>query len=43
MQSEIEERCAIDDLEEFGLAYDVEASQQSDAELEVLEGVISID
>ena len=39
----MEERCAIDDLEELGPAYDVEASHQTDAELEVLEGVICID
>ena len=41
VQSEIEKRCADDDLEEFGPAYDVEASQQTDTE--VLEDVICID
>ena len=43
VQSEIEERCANDDLEEFGLADDVEASQQTDAEVDVLEDVVCID
>ena len=33
-QSEMEERCANDDLEEFGLAAADEASQQTDAEVE---------
>ena len=36
LQSEIEERCANDDLEDFGLADDVEASQQTDAEVDVV-------
>ena len=40
VQSEMEERCANDDLEEFSSADDVEASQQIDTE--VLEGVICI-
>ena len=43
LQSEIEERCANDDLEDFGLADDVEASQQTDAEVDVLEDVVCID
>ena len=34
VQSEMEERCATDDLDEFGPADDVEASQQTDAEVE---------
>ena len=45
-QSDMEERCgrcANDDLEKFGLADDVEASQQTDALVEVLEDVICID
>ena len=37
----MEERCANDDLEEFGPpADDVEASQQTSAKVEVLESVI---
>ena len=36
-------RCANDYLEEFGLANDVEASQQTDALVDVLEDVICID
>ena len=32
-QSDIEERCVNDDLEEFDRAYDVEASQETDAEV----------
>ena len=43
VQSDIEERCANDDLEEFGLADDVEASQQTGALVDVLEDVIYID
>ena len=38
VQSKMEERCANDYLEEFGPADDVDATQQTDAE--VLEGVI---
>ena len=41
--SEMDEQCVDDDLEEFDSAYDVEASQQTDIEVEVLEGVICID
>ena len=43
IQSEIEERCANDDLEELGPADVFEASQKIDAGVEVLEGVICID
>ena len=39
----MEERYANDDLEEFGPAYNVEESQQTDVEVEVLEDVICID
>ena len=39
----MEERCANDDLEEFGPADDVEGSQQTDVEVDVLEDVICID
>ena len=39
----MERRCVDDNLEDFGPAYDVEASQQIDAEIKVLEGVICID
>ena len=39
-QSETEERCVNDDLEEFYLAYDVEARQQTDTEVENLEAII---
>ena len=39
----MEVRCANDNLEEFGLADDVEASQQSDALVDVLEDVTCID
>ena len=42
-QSDMEERCVNGDLEEFGLADDVEASQQTDALVDVLEDVICID
>ena len=43
VQSEMVERCSNDDLEKHGhQAYDVEASQQYDAEIAVLEGVICI-
>ena len=34
----MDERCTNDDVEEFGPADDFEASQQTDAEVEVLEG-----
>ena len=37
----MEERCATDDLDEFGPADDVEASHQSDVDM--LEDVICID
>ena len=40
VRSEMKERYANDDLEEFGPADDVEASQQTDAEVDVLEYVI---
>ena len=43
VQSEMEERCATDDLDEFGPADDVEASHQSDAHVDMLEDVICID
>ena len=43
VQSEMQERCANDDLEEFAPAEDVEASQQTDAEVDVLEDAICID
>ena len=36
VQSKIEERCAIDDFKEFGRTDDVEASKETDAEVEVL-------
>ena len=42
VQRERKERCANGDLEEFGLADDVEASQQTDALVDVLEEVICI-
>ena len=41
--SEMDEQCVDDDLEKFDSAYDVEASQQTDIEVEVLEGVMYID
>ena len=40
VRSEMEERSAYDDLNEFGLVDDFNASQQTDAEVEMLEGVI---
>ena len=43
VQSEMKERCANDDLEVFGLADNVEGSQQTDAEIYVLEDVICTD
>ena len=46
VQSDMEERCgrcANDNLEKFGLADDVKASQQTDALVDVLEDVICID
>ena len=43
VQSELQERCSSEDLEDFGPAVDVEASQHTDAEVEVLEDVICID
>ena len=39
VQSEMEERCANDSLEEFGPADDFKASQQTDAEVDVWEYV----
>ena len=46
VQSDMEERCrgcANDNLEEFGLADNVETSQQTDALVDVIEDVICID
>ena len=43
VQSEMQERCSSEDLEDFGPADDVEASQHTDAIVEVLEDVICID
>ena len=43
VEGEMEERCANDDLEVFGLADNVEGSQQTDAEIDVLEDVICTD
>ena len=40
VQSEMEKRCANGDLEEFDPAGDVEASQQTNAEVLVLEDVM---
>ena len=39
----MEELCVDDDVEDFDTADDFEASQQTDAEVEVLKGVIYID
>ena len=43
VQSEMEKPSAIDDFEEFGPTDDVEASQQTDADVDVLEDVICKD
>ena len=42
VQSEMKQQCSSEDLEEFGPPYNVEESQQTDADVEVLEGVIYI-
>ena len=39
----MQERSTNDDLEKFGPVDDVHASQQTNAEVEVLEGLICID